>query len=164
MSTVFQGLDEYGHNMGYPHPAFVDWDADGLRDVMVPNITNRIFWYKNVGTPKEPRFGPRRQVVCDGFPENGMTLRATARLLGADTKQWMKRVPDPHSPFGWRSRAGFGDFNGDGLMDMVTTDAQGPTPRMATPSNPRCSCSTATKTDSYACAKIASSHFPTDSR
>ncbi|HJN07141.1 MAG TPA: FG-GAP-like repeat-containing protein [Pirellulaceae bacterium] len=126
MSTVFPGLDEYGHNMGYPHPAFVDWDADGRRDLMVPNITNRIFWYKNVGTPKEPRFGPRRQVVCDGFPESGMTLHATARLLGAETKQWTKRVPDPNSPFGWRSRAGFGDFNGDGLMDMVTTDAQGP--------------------------------------
>ncbi|GIS61619.1 MAG: hypothetical protein CM1200mP2_38440 [Planctomycetaceae bacterium] len=28
--------------------------------------------------------------------------------------------------FGWRSRGGFGDFNGDGLCDMVTTDGQGP--------------------------------------
>ena len=126
MSTVFPGLDEYGHNMGYPHPSFVDWDGDGLRDLMVPNITNRVFWYRNVGTPAEPRFGPRRQVICDGFDETTRTLRATASLLGADTKEWTKRVPDPHSPFGWRSRGGFGDFNGDGLCDMVTTDGQGP--------------------------------------
>ncbi|MBT6154778.1 MAG: VCBS repeat-containing protein [Planctomycetaceae bacterium] len=127
MSQVFPRLEEYHHNMGYPHPAYIDWDADGLRDLMVPNISNRIFWYKNIGTPQQPRFGPRRQVVCDGFPENEITLGDTARRLGAETKEWLKRVPDPNSPFGWRSRAGFGDFNGDGLMDMITTDSQGPT-------------------------------------
>jgi hypothetical protein len=129
MSGVFPGLDEYGHDMGYPHPAFIDWDADGLRDLMMPNITNRVFWYKNIGTPNKPSFGPRLQIACDGFPESNKTLRATAALLGAETKQWTKRVPDPNSPFGWRSRAGFGDFNNDGLMDMVTTDAQGPSAR-----------------------------------
>jgi len=31
---------------------------------------------------------------------------------------------DPNSPFGWRARAGFGDFNGDGLMDMVHADGR----------------------------------------
>ena len=65
-------------------------------------------------------------MICDGFAETSGTLSATASLLGADTKEWTKRVPDPHSPFGWRSRGGFGDFNGDGLCDMVTTDGQGP--------------------------------------
>ena len=126
MSNIFPGLEEYYHDMGYPHPAFVDWDADGLGDLLVPNISNRIFWYKNVRTRTSPKFGPRRQIICDGFPETRQTLGDTARLLGAEQKQWKKRVADPNSPFGWRSRGGFGDFNGDGLMDVVTTDGQGP--------------------------------------
>src|SRR5690606_10955399 len=33
-------------------------------------------------------------------------------------------IPDPSAPFWWRSRAGFGDLNGDGLTDMVTADGQ----------------------------------------
>ena len=112
---------------GILHPADIDRDADGLRDLMVPSISNRIFWYRNVGTPQQPRFGPKRQFICDGLSESEMTLADTARRLGAETKERLTRVPDPNSPFGWRSRAGFGDFNGDGLMDMITTDSQGPT-------------------------------------
>ena len=44
------------HNMGYPYPSVVDWDGDGLPDLMLPNETNRIVWYRNVGTLQEPRF------------------------------------------------------------------------------------------------------------
>ncbi len=122
MSRVFPGLEEYHHNMGYPHPVLIDWDADGRGDLMLPNITNRIFWYRNTGTRKRPKFGPRRQVVCDGYPETRETLRATANLLGAGTKTWKKRVPDRLSPFYWRCRAAFGDLTGDGLPDMITSD------------------------------------------
>jgi len=122
MSRVFPGLEDYFHNMGYPHPVLIDWDADGLPDLMLPNITNRIFWYQNTGTRRRPKFGPRRQVICDGYPETAETLRATANLLGADTKKWKKRVPDKLSPFYWRCRAAFGDLTGDGLADMITSD------------------------------------------
>ena len=52
------------HNMGYPYPVFVDWDGDGLPDLMLPNETNRIVWYKNVGTLEEPRFGFEPEVTA----------------------------------------------------------------------------------------------------
>ena len=124
MSQVFPGIEGYDHDMGYPFPSYIDWDADGLPDLMLPNITNRVFWYRNIGTRREPKFGPRRQVIVDGHPETPETLRATAKLLGAGTGKWNKRMLDPNSPFGWRARAGFGDFNGDGLMDMVHADGR----------------------------------------
>ena len=59
MREFFPGIDEYWHDMGYVHPSFVDWDGDGLRDLMVPNVGNRIYWYKNIGTRTAPTFGPR---------------------------------------------------------------------------------------------------------
>jgi len=113
---------EHPHNMGYPYPAFADWDGDGLKDLMLPNETNRIFWYKNIGTPKQPRFGKRRQLICDGYPDSPEKRAESARLAGdKDTPN----APYPYEedqPFFWRTGAGFADLNGDGLMDMITHD------------------------------------------
>jgi len=117
---IFGG--EHWHNMGYPYPVFVDWDDDGLPDLIVPNETDRIFWYKNIGTREEPKFGERRQIICDGYPDSAES-RARSAALSAD-----KAVPNnpyPYQedqPFFWRTGAGFADLNGDGLMDMVTHD------------------------------------------
>ncbi|MEE3285902.1 MAG: VCBS repeat-containing protein [Planctomycetota bacterium] len=124
MSQVFPGIRGYFHDMGYPFPSYVDWDGDKLPDLMLPNITNRVFWYRNVGTRTSPKFGPRQQVVVDGYPETAETMKETARRLGAGSGKWNKRMLDPASPFGWRARAGFGDFNGDGLVDMVHADGR----------------------------------------
>ncbi len=110
------------HDMGYPYPAFVDWDGDGLPDLVLPNETNRIFWYPNVGTRDEPRFGPRRQVIADGYPDSD-AARATSARLAADES--VPNSPYPYEetqPFFWRTGAGFADLNGDGLMDLVTMD------------------------------------------
>jgi len=113
---------EHWHNMGYPYPVFVDWDGDGVPDLMLPNETNRIFWYPNTGTRAEPRFGARRQVVCDGHPD-GPEQRARSAQLAADRD--VPNHPYPYEedrPFFWRTGAGFADLNGDGLMDLVTHD------------------------------------------
>ena len=85
---------------------------------------NRIYWYKNIGTSNAPTFGPRLQVICDGYEETPETTMTTARRLGSGTRKWKTFPPDASSsPFWWRARAGFGDLNGDGLMDLVTSDA-----------------------------------------
>ena len=108
------------HNMGYPYPAFVDWDGDGLPDLMLPNETNRIIWYKNIGTAEEPEFGERRFLEVDGFADSE-ELRAASGRDGENAELLNHPYPrDERSPFFWRTGAGFADWNGDGLMDFIT--------------------------------------------
>ena len=108
------------HNMGYPYPAFVDWDGDGLPDLMLPNETNRIVWYKNTGTREEPHFDERRFLEVDGYPDSA-EKRAASGKLGEDSSLPNHPYPrDENSPFFWRTGAAFADWNGDGLMDFIT--------------------------------------------
>ncbi len=124
MTQFFPGIEEYWHDLGYVHPAFVDWDGDGLRDLVMSNVGNRIYWYRNIGKKGSPTFGPRQQVVCDGYEPTPDRTAASAKALGAGTKQWKTFPLDTESsPFWWRARVGFGDLNGDGLMDLITADA-----------------------------------------
>ncbi len=116
------GPPDNWHDMGYPYPIFVDWDGDGLRDLVCPNETNRIFWYRNKGTPDEPEFGPRRQIVCDGFPDS-KELRQKSATRALDPKSNNGVYPyEEERPFLWRTGAAVADFNGDGLADLVTHD------------------------------------------
>lgn len=110
------------HDMGYPFPVFVDWDGDGLSDLVCANETNRIFWFRNIGTKRRPQFGARRQIVCDGYPDSS-ELRALSARRALDPQSNNGVYPyEPEQPFFWRTAPAFADWNGDGLLDFITHD------------------------------------------
>ncbi len=116
------GEPDSWHDMGYPYPDFVDWDGDGLRDLVCANETNRIFWYRNIGSGTSPEFGGRRQIECDDYPDSA-ELRTLSATRAADPKSNNGVYPlEPEQPFMWRTGPALADFNGDGLTDLVTLD------------------------------------------
>jgi hypothetical protein len=113
-------FSKHWHNMGYPYPVYVDWDGDGLPDLMLPNETNRILWFRNVGTLEEPRFGPPQFLEVDGFPDSEAFRRETGeKTMGPEAPT---QPFDEHCPFYYRSGIAFADWNGDGLMDFIAHD------------------------------------------
>jgi len=120
------GPPENGHNMGYPYPVLADWDGDGLDDLLCPNETNRIFWFRNRGRPGQLVFGPRRQLLCDGFPDSP-AMRARSALRAKSSKSNHGVYPfEPKRPFMWRTGIAVADFNGDRLLDFVTLEGSKP--------------------------------------
>ncbi len=115
------GTDNW-HDMGYSYPVYTDWDGDELPDLMMPNETNRIFWYKNIGTRSNPEFGEQQQVICDGY-EDSPALRALSASRADNSSYPNNPYPyESEQPFFWRTGVAFADWNGDGLMDMITHD------------------------------------------
>lgn len=51
---------------GQAKPALIDWDNDGDLDLLAGNNSNRIAYFENVGTRKQPRYAPLRKLLHDG--------------------------------------------------------------------------------------------------
>ncbi|HEY8551591.1 MAG TPA: VCBS repeat-containing protein [Vicinamibacterales bacterium] len=78
-------------------PVPVDWDGDGLWDIVTSTMSGRVYWLRNAGS----RTGPR-------FERPGAVQAAAGPLVS---------LP--------RSRPGIADWNGDGVPDVILPDARG---------------------------------------
>jgi hypothetical protein len=118
---VFGG--KHWHGMaGYPSVACVDWNRDGLFDLVVPNETNRVFWFRNVGWRGHPLFGSRKQILPDGFTDSPEKLERT-RKLAEDRNVPNHPYPlEEDIPFFWRTRLAIADYTGDGLEDIIAVN------------------------------------------
>lgn len=85
-----------GDTGGYSNPVLVDWNGNGLLDLLVSDMIGLYDWYPNQGTKTEPELGPPQRLrTTDGEPLRGP----------------------------WRQQPGVGDFSGSGLPDIVIQDA-----------------------------------------
>ena len=83
-----------GSNGGYSNPALVDWDGDGLLDLIIGDMVGLFDWYPNRGTRTLPKLAPPLRLHVGDEP-----------LFGP-----------------WRVQLGVGDFSNDGLPAIVTMD------------------------------------------
>jgi hypothetical protein len=79
---------------GQSKPAYVDWDKDGDLDLLVGNNSNRVAYFENTGSRRNPKFA-----------------KAT------------KLLHDQGVHFSFRARPAPVDYNNDGLIDLLAGSA-----------------------------------------
>jgi hypothetical protein len=128
----------------------VDWDGDGLLDILVGNIRGEVHWLRNEGTKTQPKFGGRIPIRAGDAPLNvGGDAHPIAvdwdgdgvldLLVGAGDgcvyfckgkKVDGQKMPELEKPvpltagrkklqLGSRTKIAVCDWNGDGKLDLL---------------------------------------------
>lgn len=98
---------------GYTVLNAVDWDHDGLLDLVVNDIWGKITWFKNIGGKGHPQLAPAQPV----------TMAWTGTLPKPAWNWWTPQATELATQ--WRTTPCVVDWNRDGLNDLVMLDHQG---------------------------------------
>lgn len=105
---VQRNADLYGGSLVVPN--VVDWDGDGALDIVAGNSEGRLLFYKNNGTDQKPDFAAPKPVEAAGVP---ILLRPGYHVVqGPFEASWGYLCPKVI------------DWNGDGLLDVVTSGSR----------------------------------------
>lgn len=107
-------------------PSVVDWDGDGVLDIVAGNSEGRLLFFRNRGSNLSPAFGDWEYLCSDGEP---ICFRAGYyEVQGPLEAGWGYLCPNVV------------DWNGDGLLDVVFSTNEGKFEYMlneGTPTAPR---------------------------
>jgi len=98
---------------GYTTLSVVDWDADGLPDIVYNSILGRVEWLKNVGTRAEPKLDSAMPIEVEW---NGVQPELGWGWLKPTGKSLLTQ---------WRTTPVAYDLNQDGLVDLLMLDQDG---------------------------------------
>lgn len=98
---------------GYTTLNVVDWDGDGLPDVVLNSIWGKVEWLRNMGTRKSPKLDSPRAIEVNW---EGVTPKPAWTWWQPAGKELVTQ---------WRTTPVVHDFNGDGLVDLAMLDADG---------------------------------------
>jgi FG-GAP-like repeat len=98
---------------GYTTLNVVDWDGDGLPDVVFNSIWGRVQWLQNIGTRTAPRLAAPQPVDVEW---EGATPKPVWTWWEPKGKELVTQ---------WRTTPVVYDFNSDGLVDLAMLDTEG---------------------------------------
>lgn len=110
VSVLQENADLYAGTL--PSPTTVDWNGDGVLDILAGNSEGFVLFFENVGSNDEPKFLPATRVQAGG---RDIQVQAgySGSLQGLQEARWGYLSPNAI------------DWNDDGVLDLITGDIAG---------------------------------------
>ncbi len=110
VSVLQENADLYAGTL--PAPTTVDWNGDGVLDILAGNSEGFVLFFENIGSNDAPKFLPATRVQAGG---RDIQVQAgyAGSLQGLQEARWGYLSPNAI------------DWNDDGTLDLITGDITG---------------------------------------